>query len=374
MWYNRFATILHTHTRGANSLQHNDNTAATGRQVQILHDYDNRGKERPWALHRTEADYMAYAYDEIKPDKASKIRGCATWVEFARAEGADSMQLHDANFCRIRLCPVCQWRRSLKIWSQTSDLVAAAKNQGNYSWIMLTLTQRNVDGWELKYELDRLYKAWSDLTRRKQFKAAIKGWMRVLEVTHNTKLGSNAFDTFHPHFHALLCVNASYFHSRDYISQKEWASLWADCMGLDYTPSVDVHAIKGDTAGAIAEVSKYATKPDSVLTPEDWDLTVRTIEQLDADLANRRLIAYGGILRKLHHDLHMDSIDDGDLIHTSNDDEVAAAVYEYVSYSWNIGYRAYCKASTREGGAPDEDKRNRHTAARGTAPREQSAQ
>lgn len=352
-------------------MQHNDNTACCGRQVEILHDVDERGKERPWALHRARADYLAAAYDDVNPDKAWKLRGCATWLEFAHEPGADKIRLHDANFCRIRLCPICQWRRSLKIWSQTSQMVAAVQQQQpKTGWIMLTLTQRNVDGWELRYELDRLYKGWNDLMRRKEVRGAVLGWMRVLEVTHNTKWASTSYDTYHPHFHALLMVPQSYFHSRRYLSAAKWSALWADVLDLDYTPSIEVHAVRGDTAGAIAEVSKYATKPDSVITPDDWDLTLKAVEQLDKDLAGRRLIAYGGILRQLHHDLHLDSVDDGDLIHTADEpSETAAAVYEYISYSWAIGYRAYTKASTREGAAPNEDKKTlRAAAARSRAP------
>lgn len=344
-------------------MQHNDNTAETGRQVQILRDTDAAGKPRPWAQHRTEADYLQIALAESNPERAAKMQGCGTWLEFAQQ--ADSIRLHDANFCRVRMCPLCQWRRSLKIWSQTSDLVAAANKEQRSGWVMLTLTQRNVDGWELRYELDRIYKAWSDLTRRKPVKRAILGWMRVLEVTHNSQLNSNSYDTFHPHFHALLHVRASYFHSRDYISQREWAALWADCMQLDYTPSVDVHAVRGDSAGAIAEVSKYAVKPADVLTPADWDLTVRTVEQLDKDLSGRRLIAYGGTLRKLHHQLHLDDAEDGDLVHTSQDNTAAEAVQEYITYAWAIGYREYIKTGTREGGAPDDEKRHKHATARG---------
>lgn len=350
----------HYHKRGHISMQGHNITDGAITQEQILRDTDAAGKPRPWAQHRTEADYMQAALAESNPDRAAKMQGCGTWLEFAMQP--DGIRLHDANFCRVRLCPLCQWRRSLKIWSQTSDLVAAANSAQRSGWIMLTLTQRNVDGWELRWELDRLYKAWNDLARRKEFRRAVLGWMRVLEVTHNSDLNSGSFDTFHPHFHALLQVRASYFHSRDYIPQHEWAALWADCMQLDYIPSVDVHAVRGDSAGAIAEVSKYAVKPADVLTPADWDLTVRTVEQLDKDLNGRRLIAYGGTLRQLHHQMHLDDAENGDLVHTSQDDATAEAVQEYISYSWAIGYREYIKSGTREGAPQSAEKKARAAA------------
>lgn len=346
-------------------MQHYDTTPCAATQGGILHDIGPDGRERPWAQHRTETDYMQAALAESNPDRAAKIGGCGTWLEFAA--GPDGIRLHDANFCRQRLCPLCQWRRSLKIWSQTSDLVAAANREQANGWIMLTLTQRNVDGCDLRAELDRLYKAWSDLTRRKPVRKAVLGWMRVLEITHNTDMGSGAYDTYHPHFHALLQVRPSYYHSRDYIAQRQWAALWADCMDLDYTPSIDVHNVRGDSAGAIAEVSKYAVKPADILTPADWDMTVATVAQLDRDLSGRRLIAYGGTLRRLHHDLHLDDTEDGDLVHTSADDDAAQAVQQYISYAWTIGYRQYIARSTREGGVPDAERAQRIAARRAAA-------
>ena len=136
-------------------------------------------------------------------------------------------------------------------------------------------------------------------------------------------------------------------------------------MQLDYTPSVDVHAVRGDSAGAIAEVSKYAVKPADVLTPADWDLTVRTVEQLDKDLSGRRLIAYGGTLRKLHHQLHLDDAEDGDLVHTSQEDTAAGAVQQYISYAWAIGYREYIKTGTREEIQPNAGGQSDKLATRG---------
>ena len=350
-----------------------DTTEAQASQVVFLKDAGKDGKTRPWALHRTEADYMAAAYDEFNPDKANRLRGCASWLEFA--EGVDGRTLHDANFCRIRLCPICQWRRSLKIWSQTTDLVAAANKSrpGGCAWVMLTLTQKNVDDYMLAGELDSLFSAWNDFSRRKEFKRAVLGYMRVLEVTHNTEIQTHAYDTYHPHFHVLLAVRPSYFTSRDYIKHARWQQMWAEAMKLDYMPQVDVHRVYGNTAKAVAEVSKYATKPSDILTPEYWDVTVRTVELLDHDLNGRRLVAYGGLLRQLHQQLHLDSIENGDLIHTGTEDAAAAEVVRYVSYNWTIGYRQYVRGKVRTGGSPHAEKEKARCARAGTTPCERRA-
>lgn len=92
----------------------------------------------------------------------------------------------------------------------------------------------------------------------REVKAAVHGWYRGIEITHNLDRNSPEFDTFHPHVHVVLVVKPSYFTSKYYLSQARWTELWKRATGIDYTPIVDVRKIKGDTAKAVAEATKYA--------------------------------------------------------------------------------------------------------------------
>ena len=47
----------------------------------------------------------------------------------------------------------------------------------------------------------------------------------------------------HPHFHALLLVKPSYF-TINYIKQGDWVEMWAKALRADYSPSVNVKAVK----------------------------------------------------------------------------------------------------------------------------------
>ena len=59
---------------------------------------------------------------------------------------------------------------------------------------------------------------------------------------------------------------------------------------------VDVRKIKGDTAKAVAEATKYAAKSKDYIVLDDWDLTVETVRGLDKALHKRRLVGFGGLL------------------------------------------------------------------------------
>ena len=125
---------------------------------QPLADLSPTGKARPWAEHRREADLLAYVYDDVDDRKAARLRSCAPRLTFEVKQEGGGLRLRNAWFCRVRLCPVCQWRRALKVYGQTTQIIDAANasRPAGYGWIMLTLTVRNVDGLDLANELDLL--------------------------------------------------------------------------------------------------------------------------------------------------------------------------------------------------------------------------
>jgi hypothetical protein len=150
--------------------------------------------------------------------------------------------------------------------------------------VLLTLTQANVPVEALGDELVRIHAAWNRLTKRRDFPSML--WYRRTEITVSTPesrqkakldgrnarknggLTDNGEVTLHPHLHCLLFVRASYF-GRDYIKQADWTEKWRQCLGIDYSPVVDVRRAyqkgseglpSGVPLGAAMEVSKYITK------------------------------------------------------------------------------------------------------------------
>lgn len=303
------------------------------KKSQVLADVSATGKKRDWALHKIHSGYISLAYEEVDPRKAERMKDCANWLSFIR-EDSGRLKLHDARFCRVRLCPICQWRRSLKTYAQMSQVLALAAAEG-YQFLFLTLTVKNCSGSELSEELTRLLQGFNRLTKYKAVKAVVKGYYRGCEVTHNT-----LSDDFHPHLHVILAVKASYFNGRNYISQEAWTELWQRALQVDYKPIVDIRKCKGGFK-AIAEACKYAVKPSDIINFDDWDMTVDTLRVLDKALENRRFIGLGGVLKDLHKSLHLDDMEDGDLVHVEGESEREAS-YEEVIYFWN-GYSQYTK-------------------------------
>ena len=254
-------------------------------------------------------------------DKAERLARCAAWAEFERLPEGQGLRLHDASFCRVRLCPMCQWRRSLKLGAQVRRVVERAnadhlaETGAPWRWLMVTFTVQNVPGPQLGAEIDRLHKAVNNLAKCARWRAAVRGWLRATEVTHNTDKKSRSYDTYHPHLHMLLCVPAGYFSGKGYIRQKEWADLWAHYARTDYTPIVDVRTIKAEDGRSVqdlpaaeqaaamgkacAEVSKYAAKPGDYIIAADPQLSMRTVALLDSMLDKRRMTSWGGVLKDI---------------------------------------------------------------------------
>jgi len=276
--------------------------------------------------HRAETDEFTALYQLAGYDGyADRMRQCSPYLDFAlhfEDNGVLIPKLQSAHFCRVRLCPICQWRRSM-MW-QAKALKVIPKIVEDYPkarFIFLTLTVKNCELSELRDTLKWMHSSWTKLVKRKEW-ALVQGWVRSVEVTR----GSD--DMAHPHYHALLMVKPGYF-SNGYVSQKRWSELWQNCLGVGYTPVVDVRSVrpgkreKGDEGGvlmsaAICETLKYSVKPaeclgddsNRKLTNHQW------LTGLTSQLYKTRAIATGGILKQYLKELEQEP---DDLIHADDD-------------------------------------------------------
>ncbi len=201
-----------------------------------------------------------------------------------------TLKLREARFCRIRHCPICQWRRCM-MW-QARFLAAKPALLAKFPkarFVFLTLTVRNVAVSTLRSALGELNTAWGRLSQCEAFKVVL-GWIRTTEVTARPGLMA------HPHFHVLLMVRPSYF-SRSYIRQQQWVQMWRKALRADYDPVVDIRRSKGsgskrtDFMGAAREALKYAVKPSDMIDDEPWFL------ELSEQVRKLRFISAGGELK-----------------------------------------------------------------------------
>ena len=324
-------------------------------EIKILDDSKKDGKKADWRKRKINSLLLSESYRRLGEPKNARVFCCGSELEFKVFDDS-TRKLHSANFCKVRLCPMCAWRRSLKVFGQTSKVMDYITEGNDFRYLFVTLTQKNVSGEMLSGEIDLLFDAFEKMTRRKEFKRISKGWFRCLEVTH--KWGR---ENYHPHFHMVVAVNKSYFKSSNYLSHEKWMQLWRSCAGLDYDPWVDIRTVKPDDGSedgnmkykkAVAEVAKYTVKSgDYIIETENADeetkrawnkMTDEVVAVLDASLANRRLYAHGGIFREVHKMLNLEKPEDGDLVNTDNDERLRPDLaYVIERYKWHVGYKDY---------------------------------
>lgn len=379
--------------KGALSLLSNISTFPGSCQgPETLKDLKANGKPRPWRKHKQGAQLLSAVYEVLADDypeqaaryldRARRIADCAPFAEFELLPDGGK-KLHHSSFCRCRLCPMCQWRRSLKLGAQVRAVVSRAnavklsRDGAPYGWLLLTVTVQNVPGEKLSAEIDHIHKALNNMAKCARWRGSVKGWLRATEVTRNFNKKSAWYGTYHPHMHLLLCVNARYYKSKEYIKKAEWLELWKHYAGLDYDPIIDVETIKtidgqniqdlpaseraAGMGKACAEVSKYAAKPSDYIRPDDLDLSAETVKLFDSTLENRRMTSWGGVLKETAKALQLDDIETGDLVHveTESEDDTANKLADYVTYWWAVGAADYIKTAERRGDNPTIERRKK---------------
>lgn len=91
--------------------------------LEILSDKNGKGKERDWKGKKKRSLLMAkhHAAVEELAKKAERMYDCGNYLVFKMKDG--TLKLYQAYFCKARLCPMCNWRRSLKVAFQNKRII-----------------------------------------------------------------------------------------------------------------------------------------------------------------------------------------------------------------------------------------------------------
>lgn len=261
--------------------------------------------------------------------RADRVAQCGSEIEFGILQDG-SKKLAKANFCRDRLCPMCNWRRSLKLYSQVSQVMDVLESEG-YCFLFLTLTLRNCPWDELPAAIEDFLSGWRFMYHKAPiFRRAVYGTSRALEITVN-----HGARTYHPHLHVVLAVKPSYFTSRDYISQAQWTQLWRSCCDISYDPIVNIKRIK-ETSQGFKEISKYAVKGSDFLVGSP-ELMQRHVSNFLAGLSGRRLVGSTGVFKRVQRELCLDDPETGDLVVTDGQQLRDDVYCMMVRYGWCSG-------------------------------------
>ena len=310
--------------------------------LQTLKDVSKTGKDRKWRERKLRNIELAGQLDILGYRSFERVYQCAEVLKFVE-QSDGTKKLYQSYFCKNKLCALCNWRRSMKYSYQASKIVEEAMiRQPKGRFLFLTLTVKNVTGQELNQSMTDILRGFNRLMKYKKIDKNLIGFLRATEVTYSKEL-----DSYHPHLHVLLMAKPSYFKGGSYISQLEWTELWQKAMKLDYTPMVDIRAVKADKGkglkGAILETAKYPVKPFDV-TDEKMDFTdqekLQIVDDMLTGLHRKRQIGFGKLFKEIKKDLDFDDLEDGNLVQTGEDKDGTSSGREIVAI-WNWERKNY---------------------------------
>lgn len=304
-------------------------------------------RDTRWDKRKSDNLKVAKAFEEQGYHRLQeRLNQCSDKLSFTLS--GQGFKLKTARFCRVRQCPICQWRRSLMWFARfCSALPKLMEDYPTSRFLFLSLTVKNCDSADLKETLNHLNQSFRRLTQRKEWPG--QGWIKSVEITRGKD------DSAHPHIHALIMVPSRYFKA-GYISKDKWIELWRSCLKVSYDPSIDIKTIKPrqkltpspetnptslghplfeDMKLAVSETVKYSVKPDDMVLGGQWLIDLANATK------NTRSVALGGCFQEYVKADENDESDD-DMIHTGLDssDESASLTID-VPFGFHERYCRY---------------------------------
>ena len=223
--------------------------------------------------------------DKVGETTLTAIQNCSYFMKFYANVTLEKRKLMMANSCNNRFCPMCAYRKARKDGLKHMIMTKKLKKDNKYAFLFLTLIAPSVPGEELENEIKSYAAAFNRFVLFKEFQKINLGYIRKLEITYNSEK-----NTYHPHYHLILCVNKSYFKSRDYIKQKKWLEMWKIAKRDMTITQVDVR--KADK-NSFLEIAKYAAK-DS-----DYLLNQNVFDVFYKSLKGKKILTYNRIFKDL---------------------------------------------------------------------------
>src|SRR5699024_12278022 len=88
-------------------------------------------------------------------------------------------------------------------------------------------------------------------------------------------------------------------------------------------------------SGAHPNLHSFPTRRSS-----DLERNLQRLADLEEGLYRKRLISYGGLLKEIHKELNLDDAEDGDLIHTDDEEKADEDGFSIIAM-WNWERKNY---------------------------------
>ncbi len=304
-----------------------------------------------WRERKERTMTLSDLYDKAGyPDYAARVRDCSTFMQFGVYQNGER-RLKTANFCKLRLCPLCIGRRARRSAWKLSKVLNLVEQEHKAKFIFLTLTMQNVPGEHLGQAIGELTAAWDRFRKQRQIERSVKGWFRAIEVIRGDGI-HKADNGYHPHIHAILAVDPDYFSrasrkSGKYLNQADLITRWQKALRVDYLPSVDIATAKAKRKGggvesaslaAAKEAAKYPIKDEEYINPNlPEERAVEIVRDYTVALHGRRLTAFGGWMKDAAKVLDATDLEDGDLVHVDDDAIREDLLVMVETYRWHFG-------------------------------------
>jgi plasmid rolling circle replication initiator protein Rep len=342
--------ILSKSNTSNNNFQDDNGILETG-TGEILSDKRPNGEEKPWKKHKINSLKLHGLYEKalikdnylITENRMQSLEHCGNNLLFS-VNDKNEKKFKSAYFCRLRTCPMCNWRKSLKMFGQTNKIANKILEQNSSTrFLFVTFTVENCSAEKLEETISFMNQGFKRLTDKSKklaitnkFKSNMLGYIRAMEVTYNQEK-----DTYHPHIHCIFAVKAGYFKGNGYIKKSDWQYIWGECCKTEYEPIVHVQTIKNSTSKAVAEVAKYPVKMDELANYQNENKAIKALIVFTKILKGRRLITFGGVFADIKKQLKLDDVETGDLVNLEDEQKENFQEVKKVLFKFNVKVGCY---------------------------------
>jgi hypothetical protein len=171
---------------------------------------------------------FAERLSSFDPKLAQRVEECADIVKFKECANG-FLAFKSARFCRVRGCPMCEWRRSRRIAKLVARAVEKLEIKPNDKWQQLGVSIHPIPVSELSRGLDDLCNGFSRLSQLKAWR--IQGGFRFIQLQWME-------DMVQPSIQFLGLFPARMM-GKNYISKDKWTKLWVQSVRHESVPEAD---------------------------------------------------------------------------------------------------------------------------------------
>lgn len=266
---------------------------------------EKKPPQQRWSAHKRDAMRVS---DKLLAvglyRRAYRMRSCAQQLIGVRCMDCGNFMVTEARYCRDRLCPVCNWRLSIKRYGQMTQLMSALFNAyPEVTYSLITLTVRNTAPEHLDETLQAMQRAWCGVRQQRWARTELIGWARSIEVTYNS-----VNNTLHPHYHILAMTYKKSSADRvidTWITQARKQDLVVSYAAQHCDNIIEKHTEGASLAGAVCEVYKYMVK-----SSDELEMPLGTFRAFANEIAGHRLVSFGGKIKEYAKLLELEDMEE----------------------------------------------------------------